>query len=587
MPHPPSPRSHARRGGHAIRADAVDAPGIVVDIGRGGRTERRRGIRRRCCSTDELADVAADVDWTAGELANTLLTDDSLFVTDAATSGTPTRHRDLVSSRPSSRRRRTPTRPPSSRCTRSRPRSLTIFLDFDGHVTTDTGWNSGRRLTSCPPRSIATGIRARCHRAEVAEIEAVWRIVAEDFAPFNVDVTTEDPGTAALKFSGGGDAEYGTRIVISPDRRLVRRWVWRRRLRRVVQVEHAGVRVLRQPRQLQVGRRRVVPRVRSHARPAPRRSSAEDRTTRATANGARSWGTATRVRSAQWSKGEYAGADRANEDDLAVIAAFLGYRFDDHGDTTPTATQLAGTGETSGFVGANDRRRRVHGRRSGRRHRRPGDAVVDRVEPVRLRHDPQRRRCDRRLGHADRGRPRRVDEQRVAPDRMDCARRRPSCPPAGTRRGQARRARTRRRPASARTARTARTDSPSPSAPSTPPPAPTLPGQVRLTPVQPVRLADTRSGQGASVRLACDGVLRRARSPARSDVPADVTAAALNVTAVGPDSGGFLTVYPVLGRGPDDVDGELRARPRHRQLDDRDARPSTETCACTRRPRRT
>ena len=28
------------------------------------------------------------------------------------------------------------------------------------------------------------------------------------------------------------------------------------------------------------------------------------------------------------------------------------------------------------------------------------------------------------------------------------------------------------------------------------------------------------------------------------DVPADVTAAALNVTAVGPDSGGFLTVYP-------------------------------------------
>ena len=28
------------------------------------------------------------------------------------------------------------------------------------------------------------------------------------------------------------------------------------------------------------------------------------------------------------------------------------------------------------------------------------------------------------------------------------------------------------------------------------------------------------------------------------DVPADVTAAALNVTVVGPDSGGFLTVFP-------------------------------------------
>ena len=57
---------------------------------------------------------------------------------------------------------------------------------------------------------------------------------------------------------------------------------------------------------------------------------------------------------AQWSKGEYTGADRANEDDLARVAAYLGYRFDDHGDTTPTATPLAGTGETAGFVGGND-----------------------------------------------------------------------------------------------------------------------------------------------------------------------------------------------------------------------------------------
>ncbi len=35
----------------------------------------------------QLAEVAADVEWTAGELANTLLTDDSLFVTDAGDLG--------------------------------------------------------------------------------------------------------------------------------------------------------------------------------------------------------------------------------------------------------------------------------------------------------------------------------------------------------------------------------------------------------------------------------------------------------------------------------------------------------------------
>jgi hypothetical protein len=47
-------------------------------------------------------------------------------------------------------------------------------------------------------------------------VKGVWRIVAEDFAPFNVDVTTQDPGTEALRHSGRGDAEYGTRIVITP-----------------------------------------------------------------------------------------------------------------------------------------------------------------------------------------------------------------------------------------------------------------------------------------------------------------------------------------------------------------------------------
>jgi hypothetical protein len=47
-------------------------------------------------------------------------------------------------------------------------------------------------------------------------MEAVWRIVAEDFAPFNVDVTTDDPGYEALEYSGKNDLEYGTRIVISP-----------------------------------------------------------------------------------------------------------------------------------------------------------------------------------------------------------------------------------------------------------------------------------------------------------------------------------------------------------------------------------
>jgi hypothetical protein len=82
-----------------------------------------------------------------------------------------------------------------------------------------------------------------------------------------------------------------------------------------------------------------------------------------------------------------------------------------------------------------------------------------------------------------------------------------------------------------------------------PPLSPRLPGRVKLTPIQPVRLADTRSGQGGSGRLAADGVLR-VQVAGTVGIPGDVTAAALNVTAVGPDTGGFLTVYPCAEAPP-------------------------------------
>ena len=286
------------------RADAAEPPTPVVD---GDDTATLRTCQDPLSGAEafvsllldgDLADVAAGVDWTAGELADTLLTDDSLFVTDDGDVG-------YADEAPGPGEFTTVEPPPahadaSSVLTlHSQPAaSLTIFLDFDGHVTKNTGWNAGRADEIVSTPFDRDGNPGSLSPAEIAEIEAVWRIVAEDFAPFNVDVTTEDPGTAALKFSGGGDAEYGTRIVISPTDAWFGDGYRRRRLRRVVQVEHAGVRVLRQPRQLQVGRRRVVPRVRSHARPPPRRRSTEDRTTRDTATGARSWGTATRVSSA-------------------------------------------------------------------------------------------------------------------------------------------------------------------------------------------------------------------------------------------------------------------------------------------------
>jgi hypothetical protein len=47
-------------------------------------------------------------------------------------------------------------------------------------------------------------------------IELIWSRVAEDFAPFDVDVTTELSCEGLITRSGSGDTSYGTRVLITP-----------------------------------------------------------------------------------------------------------------------------------------------------------------------------------------------------------------------------------------------------------------------------------------------------------------------------------------------------------------------------------
>jgi PKD repeat protein len=93
-----------------------------------------------------------------------------------------------------------------------------IYLDFTGHVTSGTSWNSaftgGADIVSQP--FDLDGNPAAFSEAECAFIYLVWQRVAADFAPFSVDVTTEDPGVEALRYTGTGDSAYGQRVVISP-----------------------------------------------------------------------------------------------------------------------------------------------------------------------------------------------------------------------------------------------------------------------------------------------------------------------------------------------------------------------------------
>ena len=89
-----------------------------------------------------------------------------------------------------------------------------IYLDFNGHVTDDPSWtryNNNNPITT-PAYSIDGS--PTFSDTELQNIQEIWARVAEDFSPFEVDVTTEEPGVNDLRNTGGGDTRWGIRVVI-------------------------------------------------------------------------------------------------------------------------------------------------------------------------------------------------------------------------------------------------------------------------------------------------------------------------------------------------------------------------------------
>ncbi len=96
----------------------------------------------------------------------------------------------------------------------SRPgSSRVLYLDFDGHELPAGNYWRGDAYTAAP--FDIDGSPTTWSQEELDAIQGIYLRVAEDYAPFDLDVTTQDPGAAAIARSSIGDDRYGGRVVVT------------------------------------------------------------------------------------------------------------------------------------------------------------------------------------------------------------------------------------------------------------------------------------------------------------------------------------------------------------------------------------
>jgi Fibronectin type III domain/Met-zincin len=101
----------------------------------------------------------------------------------------------------------------------------TIYLDFTGHNVSGTVWNTAQHglAPGAQPAWSLDADRTTFNPTESGTVQSVWRRVAEDYAPFDVDVTTQEPASVALTRADSADQVFGTRALITPSTSAVNR----------------------------------------------------------------------------------------------------------------------------------------------------------------------------------------------------------------------------------------------------------------------------------------------------------------------------------------------------------------------------
>jgi hypothetical protein len=232
-----------------------------------------------------------------------------------------------------------------------------IYLDFDGHVTPAGIWNdpTDPDLVNAPWSIDGSPVFSD---AEKAVVQETFRRVAEHFAPWNVDVTTEDPGVESLRKTSPADLNYGIRVVIGPVPGEAGGVAYLNSFNStedipcfVFTVNGFGANEIAGIASHEVGHTVSL----LHQGNLNGTNPIAQEYFGGHGTGARSWspimGNGLRPVN-QWAKGEYQGANRTQDNLVAIANAGSGVPLlaDDHGDTRGTATIAPGLSVTAGGV---------------------------------------------------------------------------------------------------------------------------------------------------------------------------------------------------------------------------------------------